>query len=64
MSRRVPCGMNSILYLGGSMREAGRVFDDAQTGLDTWNKPNPSYGVVLSIWNGSDYIIKREKGPT
>ena len=65
-SRTVPCGMNSILYLGDSYQQALRVFSKAETGLDAWNQPNPAYGVVLSSWRGQrltgDYVIQKEKG--
>lgn len=61
-SPTVPVGMNSIRYLGNSEREANRVFEATATGKDTWGRDNPSYGVILSVWNGKDYIIKRRKG--
>lgn len=61
-SRCVPCGMNSLLYLGDDPRAARRVFSEAQAGLDMWNQPNAAYGVILSVWNGCDYIVKCEKG--
>lgn len=62
MERRVPCGMNSILYYGKSAGRASAAFETARVGLDPWNQENPAYGVVLSIWDGFDYVIKREKG--
>ncbi len=58
----VPCGMNSIKYLGGNEREAAKDFEATETGRDAWNQPNASYGVVLSVWDGSRYVIKRRKG--
>ena len=65
-SRTVPCGMNSILYLGDSYQQALRVFERAEPGKDVWNQPNPAYGVVLSSWQGQrltgDYVIQKEKG--
>src|SRR5574340_1361767 len=39
-----PCGMNSILYLGGDFRAAKREYDRAEGGVDTWGQPNASYG--------------------
>lgn len=63
-SRRIPCGMNSILYIGDSWNTARAIFNAAQTGLDSWGKPNATYGVVISVWDASknDYVIKCEKG--
>ena len=65
-SRTVPCGMNSILYLGDNWNAAMRVFSKAETGLDAWKQPNPAYGDVLSSWRGQrltgDYVIQKEKG--
>lgn len=60
----VPCGMNSIQYIGDSFTEAKRVFDSIPSGYDVWNKPNSSYGLILSVWNDdkNDYIIKCSKG--
>jgi hypothetical protein len=56
--------MSSILYLGGSIREAIKVFNEAEVGLDSWGQPNASYGVVLSVWDEGrrDYVIKCRKG--
>lgn len=62
MDRRVPCGMNSIVYVGRSEREARRAFAKTQPGRDAWNQPNGAYGVILSVWNGKDYVIKDAKG--
>ena len=65
-SRTVPCGMNSILYLGDSWAAARKVYANAATGLDAWNQPNSRYGVILSVWNGQrltgDYVVKCMKG--
>lgn len=61
-SRRVPCGMNSLRYLGDNAKEAHKVFDQLEPGLDSWNQPNLAYGVIFSVWNGEDYVIKWEKG--
>lgn len=60
----VPCGMNSILYLGGDFRAAKREYDRAEVGVDTWGQPNASYGVVLSVWDATkhNYVIKCRKG--
>lgn len=62
-SRRVPCGMNSLRYLGDNAKDAHKVFDQLESGFDSWNQPNLTYGVIFSVWNGEDYVIKREKGP-
>lgn len=45
-----PCGMNSIIYLGGSKRQATQVMLDAELKRDAWNQPNDRYGVVLFEW--------------
>lgn len=62
--RQVPCGMNSLRYLGNDFRKAYLVFKSLEVGLDTWNQPNCTYGVILSVWNSaqSQYVIKCEKG--
>ena len=62
--RQVPCGMNSLRYLGGDFKEAKRIFDELNVGLDAWNQPNCTYGVILSVWNPAtnEYVIKCEKG--
>jgi len=65
-SKRVPCGMNSIRYCGGSQRVAQREFDSLTIGYDAWDKADPRYGVILSRWVGSrydgDYKIIDSKG--
>ena len=62
--RQVPCGMNSIRYLGNDFRKAKRIFDELHVGVDTWDQPNCNYGVILSVWNPvtNKYVIKCEKG--
>ena len=62
--RQVPCGMNSLRYLGNDFRKAYLVFKSLEVGLDTWNQPNATYGVILSVWNPdtNEYVIKCEKG--
>lgn len=61
---RVPCGMNSIVYLGKSPDEAKRAFAAAEPGLTPWGKANDSYGVVLSRYDerAQDYVILDSKG--
>jgi hypothetical protein len=56
--------MNSILYIGDSMKGAMKVYRDASVGLDTWNQPNASYGVAISTWNDrvNDYVVLEAKG--
>jgi hypothetical protein len=61
-SRVVPCGMNSIRYIGGCQREANDTFVKLKPGFDSWDALNCTYGVILSVWNGEEYVIKREKG--
>lgn len=62
--RSVPCGMNSILYIGDSLKSANSTFNTAVPGLDDWNKANPKYGVTLAEWNSSknDYVVINHKG--
>ena len=49
----VPCGMNSLLYLGDSERAATRAFELAEPGFNTWSQPDARYGVTMSRWHGS-----------
>lgn len=62
----VPCGMNSIRYLGDNWSEARTVFAATQVGRDAWNQENILYGVTLSVWSGQhltgDYVVKVSKG--
>ena len=62
--RQVPCGMNSLRYLGNDFKKAKVVFDTLATGYDSWDQPNCTYGVILSVWNPdtNEYVIKCEKG--
>ena len=55
--RHVPCGMNSIQYIGDNLAEAKRRFQQTLTGFDCWSKVDNNYGVILSEWNGTDYKI-------
>ena len=63
-TRSVPCGMNSIKYLGDDWHDARAVFAETKARVDSWGKPNAAYGVILSVWDDSkqQYIIKCEKG--
>jgi hypothetical protein len=60
-----PCGMNSLLYLGDSHRQALRAFNAASPGINDWGQPNPDYGVTLAVWRGQshtgDYIVTHSK---
>lgn len=58
----VPCGMNSIIYLGDNLSEAKRRFQQTLTGFDCWGKVNSTYGVILSEWRDGDYRIIETKG--
>lgn len=60
----VPCGMNSICYIGDSWEEARKVYNYLDPGKDAWNQPNSTYGLTLSVWNPDrgDYVIKCSKG--
>ena len=60
--RVTPCGMNSIKYVGNDWKEARNVFASTLCGKDAGDQPNTLYGVILSVWNGSDYVVKCEKG--
>ena len=64
MSATVPCGMNSILYIGDSWREARRVYAATAPGKDAWGQPNDAYGVLLSVWSDNLrwYDVKCSKG--
>ena len=55
--RRVPCGMNSIRYIGDSETKARKVYAQTPAGTDEWNRPQPQTFVILSKWNGTDYAI-------
>lgn len=57
-----PCDMNSLLYLGDDRDDAFKAYADAQPGIDTWGKPNATYGVTMAVWTGSDYLVKCQKG--
>lgn len=61
-TRTVPCGMNSIQYIGDNLVEAKRRFQLALTGFDCWGKVNANYGLILSEWTGNDYRIIDVKG--
>ena len=62
-SLRVPCGTNSLLYLGNRAADAQAAFYAASTGLDPWGKPDPTYGLLLSRWNDQAYIIEISRFP-
>jgi len=64
MSLTVPCGMNSICYIGDSLDDAVTVFNYLDPHKDKWNQPNRAYGLLLSVWSddSNDYIVKRSKG--
>jgi hypothetical protein len=61
---RVPCGMNSIVFIGERKGQARNAFIATEPGKDAWGKPNENYGVVLSCWDASkrDYVIIDTKG--
>lgn len=63
-TRRTPCGMNSIKYIGNSFEEARRVYNATDPGSDAWGQPNQTYGVILSVWHPErhEYVIKCVKG--
>jgi len=64
-TKSVPCGMNSIVYLGNNLNEARYVFAQTEMGRGPWNDERPTYGVVLSQWSYSegDYVILDSKFP-
>jgi hypothetical protein len=61
---RVPCGMNSIVYVGRSYSKALRIFNQTDTGIDPWGRPDASYGLALSQYDPHkrDYVITKTKG--
>lgn len=60
--RATPCGMNSLVYLGGNKAEAVRVFNSTASGIDTWGREDGRYGVVLSEWRSDSYRVLDAKG--
>lgn len=63
-SRRVPCGMASIVYIGDDLRKARAAYAQTSPGIDCWGRNNQAYGVILSTWNSTknEYRIMIEKG--
>ena len=63
---RCPCGMNSIIYLGDSKRDATQVLLDADLKRDAWNKHSDRYGVALFEWDNErrNYIAISWRGIT
>jgi hypothetical protein len=57
-----PCGMNSLLYLGDNEKLALEVFNVSPPGYSPWGSRNASYGITMAVWNGTDFIVKRQKG--
>jgi len=60
----VPCGMCSIIYLGGNAAHARRTLREAALGFDKWGKPDPTYGVIMSKWDSlrREYVIQDQRG--
>ena len=50
-SLNIPCGMNSILYIGENRNKAISMFKRASIGLDTWGGEDNGYGVLFSKWD-------------
>lgn len=61
-SKSVPCGMNSIVYIGDNKRKARLTFVESNIGIDTWGQSNPDHGLTLSEHNGTDYTIVDTRG--
>lgn len=61
-SLQVPAGMKSVLYIGDNLEEARRVFDQASVGFSSWGETAHCYGVILSTWKDSAYVISLSKG--
>jgi hypothetical protein len=61
---KVPCGMNSIRYVGDNIAAANKVFNTLKSGYDAWNKKDPSYGVTISKWDKEkrNYVVFNHKG--
>lgn len=57
--KKTPIGMNSIIFIGNNLAAAKRAFNSAKTGINAWDKPDASYGVILSKWNSdkNSYIV-------
>lgn len=65
-SKRTPCGMNSIMWIGNSEHQARVAFEMTEPGKDAWGKESATYGVILSRWSYAegDYIVIASKFPT
>lgn len=61
-----PAGMNSIVYIGENWLYAQAMYANTATGLDIWDKPDPTFGVILSVWDDQqrDYRVLKTKGIT
>jgi hypothetical protein len=59
-----PCGMNGLLYIGDSEKEARRLFNGIDSGINQWGKEDSTYGLVLSKWDSgkNDYVTIDSKG--
>lgn len=57
IGRVVPVGMNSIRYIGDSLKQASQVYCQTRPGFTAWDEPDPRYGVLMSKWGGQEYIV-------
>jgi len=58
----VPCGMNSIRHLSGSLIQAEKAFRSLDIGRDTWDQPREGFGLILSSWYNGEYHVLSSRG--
>ncbi len=58
-----PCGMTSIVAISSEEKRVHKEFQSATLGVDAWGQPNPTYGVILSQWDGNRYVVKDSRFP-
>jgi len=56
---KVPCGMNSIIYVGDQFNVAYAIFKESFPGIDEWGQVDKLYCVTLAEWSSfkKDYIV-------
>jgi hypothetical protein len=55
--------MNSLVAISSEEKRVQREFESTPLGVDVWGKPDPTYGVILSQWDGSKYVVKNRRFP-
>ncbi len=58
-----PKGMDTVIAISSERRWIEKDFQCAAVGLEPDGRPNPSYGVILSQWDGHQYSIQDRKFP-